>query len=208
MTDFDCRQFARWLDDGGADPAVTSQALAHAAECPECGEHLAGEQAALSQLRGEGAVATLPPVPGGFADRVMRQVALTPQVRASRLPAFVALPVDVLPWWIRAVVQPAGVLALMLAGVAAAFTPQLLGISRRAPQWSADALAALSSGLAPWVERANAIVGRDPLTGSVVLLALLPLAVLAAFGLYRLGALIGTLRLTVPARVPAGSARA
>jgi hypothetical protein len=208
MTDFDCRQFARWLDDGGADPLVASRAQAHAAECRECGELLAGEQAVLAHLRGEGEQAILPPAPGGFADRVMRQVALTPQVRASRMPAFVALPADALPWWIRAVVQPASVLALMLAGVAAAFTPQLLGVSRRAPEWSANALAAVSSVLAPWVERVNAIVGSDPMTGAGVILALLPLAALAAFGLFRLGTLIGTIRLAVPARVPAGSARA
>ena len=208
MTEFDCRQFARWLDDGGVDPLVASQAQAHAAECRDCGELLADEQAVLSVLRGEGERAVLPPVPGDFAERVMRQVALTPQVRAQHLSAFVVLPADALPWWIRAVVQPASVLALTLTGVAAAFTPQLLGVSRRAPEWSADALAALTSALAPWVERANAIVGSDPLTGALVLLALLPLAALAAIGLFRLGAVIGSLRLAAPARVPAGSARA
>lgn len=208
MTDFDCTAFGRWLDEGGADPARMARAEAHAAACGPCD----AERAVVAVLLGPGTGArrrtTRPGVPVDFADRVMARVALAPQDTAAALPAFARVAGDVFPWWIHAAAQPASVLALALAGVATAFAPQLLGASRDAPQWSAAALAIITGALAPWLGRADAIVGTDPLAGAAFALALLPLVVLASLGLYRLGATLTTAHFAVPQAVRAGGRRA
>lgn len=220
MIDFDCKQFARWLDDGGAggahpDPELDACARVHAAECSDCARLLAADRSVDTLLRSDVPADRSPgyaAAPPGFADFVMAQVALTPQVKIVgepvRLPGLAALPTDVLPWWIRAAAQPAGVLALVLAGVAAAFTPQLLGVSRSVPAWSAGVLARLAGWLAPGIVRANAILGGDPWILTGVTLALLPLVALASIALYRLGVVIAATRLASPLRVATGIRRA
>lgn len=221
MTDFDCTRFARWLDDGGADRAeaaahAEAEVEAHAALCGGCGERLVAARAVAAVLGGGGVVddegvqnVQLGPVvqtvrtlnaapspPAGFADRVMAEVALTRQGAPTL--ATVTLPGDMIPWWIRAAAQPASVLAFTLAGLATAFAPQLLGLSRNAPQWSADALVALSGALAPWLGRASALAGSDPLAGTGVALGVLPLVALASIGFYRFGASLATVRFASP----------
>jgi hypothetical protein len=135
----------------------------------------------------------------GFADRVMARVATMPQDAPPG--AALALPRDPLPWWIRAVGQPATALALALAGLATGFAPQLLDLSRGAAGWAG----AIQGG---WIGTALA-PGSDPGLGLVAAgtsLALLPLLSIA---LYRLGARITTVRFAAPpiAALPAGSRR-
>ena len=183
MTDFECTAYARWLDEGGADPPIAARAAAHAAACDAC----AAEGAVVALLRGSRSVDLGAP---DFADRVMAHVALTPQ-DAVAMPAGARVLVDVLPWWIRATAQPASVLALGLAALVSAFLPQWLGASRDAPQWSAAALTVFTGAL-------GAIAGSDPLAAAAVALALLPLVVVASLGFYRLGAALTTARFAPP----------
>ncbi|MEO6461827.1 MAG: hypothetical protein ABIP29_02015, partial [Candidatus Eisenbacteria bacterium] len=202
---FDCTTFARWIDAGGADATRVTQAAAHASACAPCAEAWAGERAIVALLRGPGVVAATPP---DFAERVMARVALTLQDAAAAMPAPARVPSEMFPWWIRAAAQPASVLALALAGVVTAFTPQLLGASLDAPQWSAAALALLTGTLAPSLGRADALVGSDPLAGAAVSLALLPLVALVSMGLYRLGASMTTARFAPPQAARTGGRRA
>jgi len=191
MTEFDCLQFERWLDDGGAlrPRAGESPAENHAQECPACGEKLAAERDAGQAFAAIGSGIRMPPAPPGFAERVMARVALAPQETAlgrGFVPALVAAG-DAVPWWVRAAAQPSSVLALALAGVAVAFAPQLARVARGAPQWSAELLAVGASLLAQGTAPVAVAAGNDPWVRLAVTLALLPLVGVASIGLYRLG---------------------
>ena len=116
----DCARFARWLDDGmpaaGPGPALRAGTPgagtpaaheAHAAGCARCAAALAEARALDRALERAPAAA-----PAGFADRVMERVA-----RARRSPAATWIEPDALPWWVRALAEPAAALATTLAAL-------------------------------------------------------------------------------------------
>src|SRR5262245_2618681 len=96
-----CAAFERWLDEG-APQDLAAAAQAHASQCARCA---AAERAARSLELALSATAT--PAPAGFTERVMARVGGRAQAPAL-LPA--------LPWWIRAAMEPATVLAMLAAG--------------------------------------------------------------------------------------------
>jgi len=134
-----CRELERWLDDGGA-PERYVEAMAHARICAHCSAALGG----LDELE-ELLAQPLAVLPAGFTERLMARVAETPQVPA-RIPVMELLPFfQTVPWWVRVVVEPASLLALLLAS---------------ALVWRGDTLFALASGgaatLASWLGQALA----------------------------------------------------
>jgi len=97
-----CDDFERWLDQGGA-PEGRVGAAAHAAACPRC----ARAWRIAETL--DAALAEAPaPASRAFTDRVMARVG------SGRIPAPLLMPA--LPWWVRAAMEPATVLALVAAG--------------------------------------------------------------------------------------------
>ena len=133
-----CRELGRWLDDGGA-PGRYLEAMAHARICAHCSAAL-GALDELESLLGAPAA----PAPAGFAARVMARVAETRQAGA-RVPVMELLPFfPSVPWWVRIALEPASLLAMLLASVM---------------MWRGDALYALASGgavhLAAWLAGAS-----------------------------------------------------
>ena len=201
MNPTECAGFERWLDEGN-----DTAAAAHAAACPACSPRWVAERAVSALWAG-----AAPAPRADFVERVLARVAVTPQevppvvtAKASAalrpLAAIEAAMVrEALPWWIRAAAQPACALALALAAVVAAFFPQLLGVARDFPQWSAGAVSVLTGAIAPWLGRADSIVGRDPVAGAGVALALVPLVLVVSTALFRLGASLTTVRFAAPA---------
>ena len=208
MTPFDCTRHASWLDQGDAsDPAAAAAAAAHAASCPSCAARGAADRAVHGLLAVD--PATSVDAPGGFLGRVMARVTVTPQdaplaavsspaTEAAAAPALAAFAFfagrDAFPWWVRAAVQPASVLALVLASVAVVFAPQLAGVSQAAPQWSAAAFAVVTGAIVPWLVRIDALAGADPVAGTGMALALLALVLLASTALFHLGAALAGAR--------------
>ena len=199
MTDFDCTRFQQWLDDGPNREAEahaagpSREADAYAATCSACGDALRAERSMLALFAAPAAAA--PTAPAGFADGVLARVRVTPQERPA--PARVLVPAAspaALPWWIRATAQPTGVLTLVLLGIAVWLAPVLRAAGAAAPAWGA-ALFARAAGLAaPLVRPLTAYLGRDPYVDAAIALAVLPLAGVLFFGLYRLGHLVATPR--------------
>jgi hypothetical protein len=132
-----CRELERWLDDGGA-PERYVEAMAHARICAHCSAALG----TVDELETLLATRTVP-APAGLASRVMERVAMTPQVRA-RIPVTELLPFfQTVPWWVRLALEPASMLAFLLASVLI---------------WRGDALFALASSgavqFAAWLAQA------------------------------------------------------
>ena len=100
-----CADFERWLDEGEAEEGA-DVAHAHSATCPRCAASWRAAQALERSLAAVPAWA-----PATFTDRVMARIgngrALAPMVAPA------------LPWWIRAAMEPATVLALAAAGAIA-----------------------------------------------------------------------------------------
>lgn len=210
MNQFDCTQFQRWLDDGGALAAGDDSAISagtHIAACVACAALLSADHS-VARLFTTSSAASLVPVPADFAARVMARVALTAQLRPvprATEPAIARAPADLLPWWVRALARPEGVVACTVAGLALLFSPQMFGLARVAPQWSSTALAALSLLVSPWLSPVLERLAAKPLVGFGVGLALLPLLALAVYALYRLGMQLARVRL-VPVVVRGGRA--
>jgi len=102
----DCGRFARWLDEGmPADEAAAHEA--HGTACASCAASLARARALDRALD-----LALAAAPAGFADRVMERVARARRRRLATLAEF-----DALPWWVRAMADPAAVLAAVLAAL-------------------------------------------------------------------------------------------
>ena len=140
-----CRDLERWLDDGGA-PERYVEAMAHARICAHCSAALASVDELETLLAGRST-----PAPAGFTTRVMARVAITPQVRA-RIPVTELLPFfQTVPWWVRLALEPASLLALLLASVLV---------------WRGDMLFALASSgavqLAGWLARSLHTAGAVP----------------------------------------------
>lgn len=132
---------------------------------------------------------TPPPAPAAdFADRVMARVALVSQDTPPGL--VVAVPGDPLPWWIRAIGQPASALALVLAGLATAFSPQLLAVARDSANWGVVVQA--------WLFGPRLVHHRSSEFELAAMGLALVLAPLLSFALYRLGARIATARFAPP----------
>ncbi len=102
-----CTLFERWLDEG--QPAgPEAEARAHARSCDSCARALAAAAALEPLLASE-----IAPAPDGFTARVMERIGRPPAL-VPALPAAGAL-----PWWIRAAMDPATVLAALLAALLA-----------------------------------------------------------------------------------------
>ena len=94
-----CREFERWLDDG-MPTAGAAAFLDHAKSCPAC------ERSRAATLAFEAALArSATAAPVGFADRVLARIE-HPMLAPILAPAT--------PWWLRALTEPAGLLALLL----------------------------------------------------------------------------------------------
>jgi hypothetical protein len=144
------------------------------------------------------AKASAHPAPDAFTDRVMARVALEPRhAAASRtaaaagaiapaslsanLPGFIGA--DPLPWWLRALAQPASVLAFVLIGITVVFQRALADSPRVLFTAFADALRLVAVWAAPLFGpfvRASRVPGGD----IALILAALPLAALLAFAAY------------------------
>jgi len=170
-----CRDLERWLDDGGA-PERYVEAMAHARICAHCSATLRGMDELEDLLASPSSAA-----PEALTERVMARVAITPQAPA-RIPVLELLPMfQTAPWWVRVALDPAALLAIMLASAliwrgnalfalataGAATLASWLGHALSAPLPSPDpgavgavlihpyVLAALAIGLAPLVLMAS-----------------------------------------------------
>lgn len=105
-----CQDVDRWLDEG-SPVAGRAEAMLHVRICARCAAALtAAEDLDL-------ALAVAPPAPIGFTDRVMARVAETAQARAG-IPVLEVLPLlRTFPWWVRLALEPASLLATLLAAV-------------------------------------------------------------------------------------------
>jgi hypothetical protein len=173
-----CHNVDRWLDDGGPE-AVRVAVLTHARSCSRCAAALAIADAL------EVALAAAPPAaPPGFTDRVMARVAAGSPVRA-RIPVMELLPLlQTFPWWVRLALEPASLLAALLASVLVV---------------RGDALFALAAGgavqLAEWLAQAappsvaaSAPAGApDPLVAILLQPTVLTCVVLGAAPLVLMG---------------------
>jgi hypothetical protein len=178
-----CTDLDHWLDQGS--PAESHlEAMAHARICARC-------QTALrvaDELETRLGLAPLP-APDGLVEQVMAQVATTAQAPA-RIPLSELLPFfQAQPWWVRMALEPAAVLAILLAAVLT---------------WRGEILFALASGgavqLAAWIAqtfpvsgtavlapmaRAETPIWLHPAVLTSTVLAAAPLALMASRLLYR-----------------------
>lgn len=126
-----CESFDRWLDEGALDPGA-AEARAHARTCTRCARALD------AMLEIEAALANPPVAPAGFTDRVMARVAVTPQAAAPRavigMPAAPLLP-PAFPWWVRIAMEPAVLLAAVVAALFVRFSAPVLGGAARVQVW-------------------------------------------------------------------------
>jgi hypothetical protein len=156
-----CEEALRWLDAGnpGAPP---DWLLEHACDCAPCAAALA-RSAALDAWLGETIVA---PAPAGFDAAVMARLD-PPLARPARPPA-PAWP-DPMPAWVRAAMEPAVMLALVLAALCVWQGDRLAGLAFAAGR-------ALGGGL---------MRPALPAPAWAVALAFLPPSLVASAALYR-----------------------
>ena len=99
-----CQAFDRWLDQG-MPPGGEAAFLDHAASCPACARARAAAEALEGALTGS-------PIrlqaPAGFADRVMSRI---------EHPVLAPMTAPATPWWLRALTEPAGMLAMLLIAI-------------------------------------------------------------------------------------------
>jgi hypothetical protein len=187
-----CGELERWLDDGGA-PERYLEAMAHARICARCSAAL-GAMDELETMLAAPSVAA----PSGFAARVMAAVAETPQVPA-RIPVSELLPFfQTVPWWVRLALEPASLLAVLLASVLVWRGNALFALaSSGAAQLAAWATRVLPAP-GPWVSAPADTIWLQPLVLTSVAVGVAPLAVMASRLLYRWSAsLAGPRSLTV-----------
>ena len=143
-----CESFDRWLDEGALESAA-AEARAHARTCDRCA------RAIDAMLEVEAALANTPAAPQGFTDRVMARVAVTPQEAAaprpaSGIPAGPLVP-SAFPWWVQIAMEPAVLLAAVLAAAFVRFGGPILTGALRAQVWLAHAGASTHAAIdAPW----------------------------------------------------------
>jgi hypothetical protein len=179
-----CRELERWLDDGGA-PERYVEAMAHARICAHCSAALGSldELETLLAARSKAA-------PEGFAARVMAKVALTPQVRA-RIPVTELLPFfQTMPWWVRLALEPASLLALLLASVLVWRGEWLFALASsgavQLTAWAAQSLPTASPGPPPAIAAGPAdTFWLQPLVLTCIVVGSAPLALMGSRLLYR-----------------------
>lgn len=178
-----CRDLERWLDDGGV-PERYVEAIAHARICARCSAAL-GAVDELETLLGTPSVTA----PAGFASRIMVRVAITPQAPA-RIPITELLPFfQTVPWWVRLALDPASLLALLLASVLVWRGDMLFGLASsgavQLAAWLAQALPASGPVPAPAVlPDPVAGVWLQPLVLTCIALGAAPLALMGSRLLY------------------------
>jgi hypothetical protein len=156
-----CDEVARWLDTG--DPGTPPPAItAHARDCVSCGAALARARA-LDAWLGE----TLPTrAPAGFDTAVM--VRLDAPVRRPMRAPLGVWP-DPMPAWVRAVMDPAIMLALVLAALCL---------------WQGERIGLMAMTATRIV--GGALVGTSlPVPGWALALALFPVIAVASVALYQ-----------------------
>jgi hypothetical protein len=172
-----CRLFGDWLD-AGCPERDAADARRHARECDPCA-------AALGvALELEAAMIAAPAAPAGFTDRVMARVAETPQMSRSAFSAAApVLPVlaPALPWWVRAAMEPAVLLAAVLAAVLVGWGSELARGANTAVVWLAGAV---TSGVS---QSAWAPLVDDPRVLIAMVIALTPSLLWTSRRLYALG---------------------
>lgn len=150
-----CHDVDRWLDEGSADAERTAMML-HVRICARCAAAAAAEEELEMALAAPPAAA-----PSGFTDRVMTRVA---GVRQVRIPILEVLPLlRAFPWWVRLALEPAALLAALLAAVMV---------------WEGDTLFRLATAgalqLAAWLAVATAVPAPAGATGPLATLLLQP----------------------------------
>lgn len=143
-----CESFDRWLDEGAGEDGAAG-ARGHARTCERCARALD------AMLEVDAALANAPAAPHGFTDRVMARVALTPQEASAPRTAAGVLAAPLLPpafpWWVRIAMEPAVLLAAVLAALFAWFGGPILAGASRFQEWLAHAgLSAHPSIDTPW----------------------------------------------------------
>jgi len=179
-----CRDLERWLDDGGA-PERYVEAMAHARICAHCSAALGTVDEVETLLATRTA-----PAPAGFATRVMDRVALTAQMPA-RIPVTELLPFfQTVPWWVRLALEPASLLALLLASVLVWRGDMLFALAStgavQLAAWLAQVLPASGPMPAPAIHpgRVDAF-WLQPVVLTCIALGAAPLALMGSRLLYR-----------------------
>jgi hypothetical protein len=176
-----CRDVERWLDEGG--PASSQvDAHAHARVCARCQASLAAVDELQDLLQSPGV-----PAPRDFADRVMARVAQTRQAGAL-IPVIELLPFfPPVPWWVRVALEPASLLAMLLASVLIWQGDRLFALATGgAVQLAAWLAQTLPAGTASGAARPAAdAVWLQPAALTCMALGALPLALMGSRLLYR-----------------------
>lgn len=178
-----CHELERWLDEGSA-PERYLEAMAHARICAHCSTALG----AMDEL--ETLLAAPPaPAPGGLAGRVMERVALTPQVRA-RIPVTELMPFfQTVPWWVRVALEPASLLAMLLASVLVWRGDALYALASsgalQLAAWLAQTLPAPGAAPAPVADPGPLPIWLQPTVLTCIALGAAPLALMGSRLLYR-----------------------
>lgn len=180
-----CAELERWLDDGGA-PERHVEAMAHARICARCSAALG----AVDELETLLATRTVP-APAGFTSRVMARVATTRQVPA-RIPVTELLPFfQTVPWWVRLAVEPASLLAMLLASVLVWRGDALFALASsgavQLAAWLAQTLPAAGPVTSPTVDPGPApvVMWLQPVVLTCIALGAAPLALMGSRVLYR-----------------------
>jgi hypothetical protein len=179
-----CGELERWLDDGGA-PERYVEAMAHARICAHCSAALG----TVDELETLLATRTVP-APAGFTHRVMARVATTPQVRA-RIPVTELLPYfQTVPWWVRLALEPASLLAMLLASVLVWRGDALFALASsgavQLAAWLAQTLPAAAPVTSPSVDPGpSPVLWLQPVVLTCIALGAAPLALMGSRVLYR-----------------------
>jgi anti-sigma factor RsiW len=108
-----CAEHEHWLDTGRAE-AHRNEAAAHVAGCAACAAAEAADRAIAGLLSQRFATA-----PTGFTEAVLARLP------ARRPSPVIAEPPDPYPWFVRMLLEPSTVLALVLGGVYALWAGDL-----------------------------------------------------------------------------------
>ena len=108
-----CAEYGHWLD-GGREEHGRAEATAHAAACAACAAAEAADRAIAGQLSQRFATA-----PAGFPAAVLARLP------AQRTTPALADPPDPYPWFVRMLLEPSTLLAIVLGGVYALWAGNL-----------------------------------------------------------------------------------
>ena len=191
-----CTDLDRWLDLGSPAEAHL-EAMAHARICARCQAALRAADELETWLD-----AAPFPAPDALAERVMAQVATTAQVPA-RIPLSELLPIfQVQPWWVRMALEPATLLAILLAAVLVWRGEMLFALASggavQLGAWIAQTFPVAAPGVPAPVVEVEAPIWLRPAVLTCMVLGAAPLALMASRLLYRWSeSLVGPRRLRV-----------